>query len=454
MSGVTRAATTECNPDKDFWEKMGNTFQPLDIRKTTTSSTASAIIDNLTQAASGRNGGQETRCIKGWLEQLLVILSPSSGLGAGVADLLNGPEGLNAVCPGLLSEQCTDLVTTWGSVGGAGHRNYDYKNNQQGNFSYRNSQGAGSLIGIANMVQSTSINEPIPSNLALAAFWNDGIKNIPLAGQALAADVQYDSLWGIVEASLSVWKVFRNLAYGILAIVMITVGIMIMVRKKLPPQLTVTVQYAIPRVALSVILITFSYPLVAVVAKGVWYIKDLIVQVIAVAAVEDGINSLFPVPIGTLYLLFKMKAYMISTPGWTMLIGVGLTSVASLIFWILVWLRSVFIYVKMVFSAIFGPIQFAVATIPGNEKLIENWLKNLLVDAASIIAMYAYANVVVLILLLILFNPAPSTGAGATATIVMVVLYPFFSIWGFYQAFRVPGVVKNAIMGEQRGGKR
>lgn len=435
LTGRVLAEEYECNPDKELWEKVGKAFMPLDIRKTAQGVAASSTIDTTSMTASGRNNTQEMACVLYLLNNLVTNL--------GLTRFQPLLTEIQTVCPGLAPVECDDLSTTWEkiSLSPGGKK-----------FAYRSSQGAGSMIGFANMVQGAAINEPIPTNLAY--FWNDSIKNVPFAGQALAADVQYDSLGGFVEAVLSVWKVFRNLSYGILSVVMLTVGIMIMIRKKLPPQLTVTAQYAIPKIIIAVILITFSYPIVAIVAKGVWYIKDLVISVIATAAGEEGINSLFPVPLGTLYLLFKAKGYMSGGSGYVTAMFLGLTSLVAAFFWILVWLRAMFLYIKIVLSAVFGPIQFALSAIPGNEKMTEGWLKNLLADAASIVAMYAYANVVVLILLLIITNPAPTTGSGSTATLIAVIFYPFFAIWGFYQAFKVPGVVKNAIVGEQKTGGR
>ncbi len=61
---------------------------------------------------------------------------------------------------------------------------------------------------------------------------------------------------------LPLWKVFRNIAYLLLALVMIVVGFMIMLRKRIDPKTVVTIQNALPRVVVSLILITFSYAIV------------------------------------------------------------------------------------------------------------------------------------------------------------------------------------------------
>ncbi|MEK7212095.1 MAG: hypothetical protein AAB686_00265, partial [Patescibacteria group bacterium] len=61
---------------------------------------------------------------------------------------------------------------------------------------------------------------------------------------------------------LPLWKAFRNIAYLLLAIVMIVIGFMVMFRKKIDPKTVVTVQNALPRVVMTLLLITFSYAIV------------------------------------------------------------------------------------------------------------------------------------------------------------------------------------------------
>lgn len=65
-----------------------------------------------------------------------------------------------------------------------------------------------------------------------------------------------------LSALLQIWKVFRNIAYGLIAIIMIVIGFMVMLRKKIDPKTVVTVQSSIPRIVVALILVTFSYAIV------------------------------------------------------------------------------------------------------------------------------------------------------------------------------------------------
>lgn len=55
------------------------------------------------------------------------------------------------------------------------------------------------------------------------------------------------------------WAAARNLSYGLFVIAIIVLAFMIMFRIKLSPQVVVTAQSALPRIAIALVLVTFSY---------------------------------------------------------------------------------------------------------------------------------------------------------------------------------------------------
>ena len=65
-----------------------------------------------------------------------------------------------------------------------------------------------------------------------------------------------------LQSMLPLWKTFRNIAYALLAVIIIVVGFMVMFRKKIDPKTVVTVQNAIPRIVIALGLVTFSYAIV------------------------------------------------------------------------------------------------------------------------------------------------------------------------------------------------
>jgi hypothetical protein len=92
---------------------------------------------------------------------------------------------------------------------------------------------------------------------ASAELWlADVLHNSPLLGQAAYAQgVGFQSLVPI----LPIWRTFRDLSYIAFIFAFIIVGFMIMFRNKLDGQTVATISNALPRMVVTLILITFSY---------------------------------------------------------------------------------------------------------------------------------------------------------------------------------------------------
>lgn len=144
-------------------------------------------------------------------------------------------EGKNAVAIyrlatcGLMGEGCTD-------------------NPNKGNTYYKQS-----VFG--RMSQLLTV--PYRYRPASGIYWAySGLQNAGFIPKTYAAE-------GIGFAGLrplmNLWKVFRDLAYMILVLVLIAIGFMIMFRMKLNPQTVISVENALPRIVISLILITFSF---------------------------------------------------------------------------------------------------------------------------------------------------------------------------------------------------
>ncbi len=82
-----------------------------------------------------------------------------------------------------------------------------------------------------------------------------------------------------LSALLPIWKAFRNIAYLLLAIVMIVIGFMVMFRKKIDPKTVVTVQNALPKIVITLLLITFSYAIVGIMVDLMYLLILLVVGV-------------------------------------------------------------------------------------------------------------------------------------------------------------------------------
>lgn len=93
----------------------------------------------------------------------------------------------------------------------------------------------------------------------------------------LIPEVQAQTGFGFssLDPVLSLWKGSRNIAYLLLVLVTLTFAFMIMFRVKISPQVVITVQSALPKIVLTIILVTFSYAIAG-------FLVDLMYVVIAI----------------------------------------------------------------------------------------------------------------------------------------------------------------------------
>ncbi len=65
--------------------------------------------------------------------------------------------------------------------------------------------------------------------------------------------------YNALEPTLFLWKGSRNIAYALLVLITIILSFMIMFRVKISPQVAISVQSALPKLAIAIVLVTFSY---------------------------------------------------------------------------------------------------------------------------------------------------------------------------------------------------
>jgi len=252
--------------------------------------------------------------------------------------------------------------------------------------------------------------------------------------------------FGGLSALLPIWKIFRNLAYLLLALVMVVIGFMVMFRKKIDPKTVVTVQNALPSVVMALLLITFSYAIVGICIDVMYILIGLagalfqsmgLIPASSLSSVLNGglWNSVFDtvpesqifnrivfgvetLPIGWQLLQIGViaagAAIALSTPLVLVGIGVALAGASSLLIsalvslgLLLLFLRLLFffigVYIRIILALIFSPFQLLMCAVPGN-KAFEGWFKGLLANilvfpAATV--MFLLANV--------FMNPSGST---------------------------------------------
>ncbi len=340
---------------------------------------------------------------------------------------------------------------------------------------------AGSAFHVKNSMlgQATSgiamIYDTPPAN-TMAFIYDTGQTLGFIPRQAYAQGTGFTGLAPI----LPIWKAFRNLAYLLLAFVMIIVGFMIIFRRNIDPHTVVTIQNALPRIVLTLILITFSYAIVGLLidlmyvgiflAYSIFYSTGLLPDTVTSGAPGTGgvLNTREVVTNGSLYeafhLVFPENIISIAKDAFALfdhasgdagtrtnagggmfnldigqmisdfagdiagqaaqftLGGLFTLALSIGIFFIFVRLFFVFIsaYINIIVSLVFGPLQILMDAIPGTNSF-DNWLRNLIGN----IAVFPVASV--MIMLALVFHGAAEQADATNSALWTPPYYDLFS---------------------------
>lgn len=265
---------------------------------------------------------------------------------------------------------------------------------------YKGSAVAGISQGIAFLY-----GNPAASTYA---FILDAGKTLGFLPKAYAQGVGFTGLSPLLE----IWKQFRNVAYGIIAIVLIVVGFMVMLRKKIDPKTVVTVQNSIPRIVIALILVTFSYAIVGFLIDLMYVCMLLIANLLGPAAgLTESPSTFITGNFGTAtrafikggWESFKEIFYLIP-PGvqagtmvvsgviGALLFGISLKAVATAgvphaLFFLLIALTVLFgivrlffllldAYIHIIISLLVSPLHLMMEAVPGVNSF-GSWMKNL-----------------------------------------------------------------------------
>ena len=250
-----------------------------------------------------------------------------------------------------------------------------------------------------------------PANLAL--FFQDSGESLGLIPKSTYAQgTGYNGLRPLLTA----WKGFRNMAYAIIAFFMIVIGFMVMFRKKIDPKTVVTVQNALPRLVITLLLITFSYAIVGFLIDIMYLVIYLSIFIISVSFpnvdnaatlqsnyVNGGMGYLFLNVFAPLvknsviantfgFAIDSIKAGGLENIAKGLLtlgavlnpIGFALGAVPDLLLclaFLFIFIRIVFIlltsYVNILMALLFGPLQILSDALPGGTGF-SNWIRTLI----------------------------------------------------------------------------
>jgi hypothetical protein len=263
--------------------------------------------------------------------------------------------------------------------------------------SIENIQSSGAIHIIGGYIAQI-VTQPPTSSVEYIA---DLGKQMNPVKPAYAQSTGYQGLSGVLD----VWKGFRNIAYAFFVIIFVVVGFMIMFRAKLNPQTVISLQLAIPKLIITLLLITFSYAISGFIIDLIYFTIYLAVNILGPNMIKltdftSGqqfldepitkiIFTLNPNNIAnnftnSLQDLFEpglvrslLKLPVLSGSLINLIVGGAiLYSILKLLF------QLVMAYVNIILQVIFSPIILLFSALP-QTNTFSSWIKNLLANAAS-----------------------------------------------------------------------
>lgn len=323
----------------------------------------------------------------------------------------------------------------------------------------------GGALGSANLaLLSMYKNPPVSTDIYLARVSSSlGFTSAYAATPTTPASVG-GSGSAVLVFVLNLWETARNITYLLFILIFVIVGLMVMFRHRINPQTVVTIQMALPRLVIGLVLVTFSYLIASLLVDlsfvgagflGLFFstafpntfLGNSAFLNVSTAGNVPGIFSLFFIrtsivgnTIWGFAQLFSGFFPTFTTPptgtnviGWLGLGGLNLVGglvnlvtgfiggaigiiivlivvVAALIQCLrLVW-GLLQCYISILVFTILGPFIILVASLPGQEKLLGFWWRNILGNVLAFPAVFGaflFASV-------ILDNTSISTGATAS----------------------------------------
>ncbi len=237
------------------------------------------------------------------------------------------------------------------------------------------------IIGLAGATTNTLLDVPVPiSSTQYFASIN------PFKPANAAIGDSQAGLSGPGNIILELWKKARNVAYVLAVVALVIVGFLIMIRMPLGPRAVVTAQAALPRIALALILITFSYAISGLLIDITKMAAGIINDMITIQWGNVGMAAL-----GFIGLTALGSILFGASGGVALLIVLGLALIIliiTLIIFIMLIFKLLTRYVTFLLLTIFAPFFFLLGAIPGMEGAIFAWFRRSL---AALVAIPAVA---------------------------------------------------------------
>lgn len=213
----------------------------------------------------------------------------------------------------------------------------------------------------------------------------------------------------------SLWSATRNIAYAFYVVVMIIVGFMIMFRNKIGGQVMVTIGNSIPKIIVSLVLVTFSFAIIGLIIDFAGIVTNIIASVLYSGDLSQSVNVTDPTALfksilsdssvtietGTVsgLSLGEIISLVLSDSkngGW-LLGGLALSISALVLAGIILvgaiklWVALIKAYLRILVNVVTAPLAIMFSAIPGNDAMMLNTFKSAL--RSSLVFPLAFAIV-------------------------------------------------------------
>jgi hypothetical protein len=143
----------------------------------------------------------------------------------------------------------------------------------------------GGFIGFTNNAIASLYNPPISGTQYIANSINNILGKPTYAASTGGA---FNNLKGI----LPLWKTCRNAIYVLFSVFFVIVGLLIMLRIKISPQATITIQNSIPKIIITLILVTFSYAIIGLIIDLTYLVQALLLSLLINDSTKDLLTNI------------------------------------------------------------------------------------------------------------------------------------------------------------------
>lgn len=246
------------------------------------------------------------------------------------------------------------------------------------------------LVGVVGSATPSLLALPIPvdSSQYLASI-------NPFTPASAAIGDGFGELTDSNSIILKIWTKVRDVAYVLSVAVLVIIGFMIMLRIPIGPRNVITLQNSLPKIALSLLLITFSFTISGIMIDLARMAAGVVGELVSIP-LEAGVAMaiiflIVPIIAGVLFFSGGSAAPLVVGLLVVVLLLALIMAIIVLIVFFIVAYKLVTRYVIFLLMTIFAPLFFLVGALPKGEGAIIYWFKR---TGAALIAIPATGLVI------------------------------------------------------------